>query len=96
MNDPSANENVISDDVDTSEEESLDQIRFAYGLDDSNWNEDRWSDLLDKLVNDQILTWRDIATLVLGHLNPSQVGTQLASSAGFKRRYGKGQVMRVV
>jgi hypothetical protein len=29
-------------------------------------------------------------------LNPSQVGTSLASSEGFKRRYGKGNTMQIV
>ena len=37
-----------------------------------------------------------MAALVLGHLNPSQVGTSLASSAGFKRNYGKGNTINIV
>jgi hypothetical protein len=29
-------------------------------------------------------------------INPSQVGTSLASSKGFKRKYGKGNTMKIV
>jgi HNH endonuclease len=67
-----------------------------FGLHDLTWSEDQWLDLLHTLVKSGVLNWKDIAALVLGHLNPSQVGTSLASSKGFKRRYGKGHTMRIV
>jgi len=63
---------------------------------DDTWKEPDWRRLLDRLVNDGIVSWKDISTLTLGHMNPSQVGTSLASSDGFKRNYGKGQVMPLV
>jgi hypothetical protein len=68
----------------------------AFGLHDSSWTDDQWADLLRELIASGIANWKDIAALVLGHLNPSQVGTSLASSEGFKRRYGKGNTMRIV
>jgi hypothetical protein len=68
----------------------------ALGLHDSSWQEAEWSRLLQVLVESGIVTWKDVTALVLGQLNPSQVGTSLASSDGFKRRYGKGNTMRVV
>jgi hypothetical protein len=70
-----------------------------FGLYDRDWSEQDWSRLLHHLVEQGYLgphAWRDVTALVLGHLNPSQVGTGLASSDGFKRRYGKGNTMRVV
>ncbi len=67
-----------------------------FGLHDSGWSDAEWLQLLQTLVDSGIFGWKDVTALVLGHLNPSQVGTSLASSAGFKRRYGKGNTMRVV
>ena len=67
-----------------------------FGLHDSGWSEEEWRRLLQTLIESGIGSWKDITALVLGHLNPSQVGTSLASSEGFKRRYGKGNTMRIV
>lgn len=67
-----------------------------FGLHDRGWTEDQWLQLLQSLINSGIGSWKDVTALVLGHLNPSQVGTSLASSEGFKRKYGKGNTMRVV
>jgi hypothetical protein len=66
------------------------------GLHDREWADDQWHALLTNLVASGMATWKDVAALTLGHLNPSQVGTSLASSEGFKRRYGKGNTMRIV
>ena len=60
---------------------------------DQSWSDVEWRDLLGRLVDERLLSWKEITALSLGHMNPSQVGTSLASSDGFKRRYGKGQVM---
>lgn len=65
-------------------------------LGDERWTDDQWFRLLESLRSRGLLTWKEITALTLGHLNPSQVGTSLASSDGFKRRYGKGKTMRVV
>jgi hypothetical protein len=67
-----------------------------FGLHDKDWAENEWSSLLATLVQSGACTWKDVAALVLGHLNPSQVGTSLASSKGFKKKYGKGKTMKVV
>lgn len=67
-----------------------------FGLHDRGWTEDQWRQLLERLIDTGIGTWKDVTALVLGHLNPSQVGTSLASSDGFKRKYGKGSTMKVV
>lgn len=70
--------------------------KTGYGLHDSLWSEDQWQELIGSLVESNIASWQQLAALVLGHLNPSQVGTSLASSDGFKRRYGKGNTLRIV
>jgi hypothetical protein len=68
----------------------------VFGLQDSGWTADEWFSMLKSLIDSGIGSWKDVTALVLGHLNPSQVGTSLASSDGFKRRYGKGNTMRIV
>jgi hypothetical protein len=67
---------------------------FEY--EDETWSEEQWRRLLEQMIDDGFATWKDVTALTLGHMNPSQVGTSLASSDGFKRRYGKGNTMRVV
>jgi len=67
-----------------------------FGLHDALWEGDQWKQLLQNLIDSGMATWKDVTALVLGHLNPSQVGTSLASSKGFKKKYGKGKTMRVV
>src|SRR5262245_2606525 len=68
----------------------------VHGLHDADWSVDHWRTLVENVVQRGMATWKDIAGLVLGHLNPSQVGTSLASSEGFKRKYGKGKTMQIV
>ena len=68
----------------------------SLGLFDSTWNKDQWQHLVGQLVQDGIATWLEVAALLLGHLNPPQVGTSLASSQGFKKLYRKGKTMPIV
>lgn len=71
-------------------------VRQGFGLYDDSWSHEQWHELVISLVDQNIVDWRELAALILGHLNPSQVGTSLASSKGFKRSYGKGKTMRIV
>lgn len=50
-------------------------------------NETDWSALVKSLVDDGIVTEKEIAEVVLGALNPSQVGTSLASKASYQQQY---------
>jgi hypothetical protein len=68
----------------------------GFGFQDRGWSERQWLRLLQTLTESGIVGWKEVTALVLGHLNPSQVGTSLASSKGFKRRYGKGNTMKLV
>ncbi len=54
---------------------------------DSDWGEDHWHELLETLIDEGILTWREVTSLTLGHLNPSQVGTSIASKKSFQRHF---------
>ena len=51
---------------------------------DSKWEEHHWEKLLTFLVSEGLVTYKDITALVLGHLNPSQVGTSIASKKTFQ------------
>lgn len=54
---------------------------------DRDWQEKDWSGLLRLLVDEGFVSWRDIAALTLGHINPSQVGTSIASKKSFQRHF---------
>lgn len=64
--------------------------------DDRQWTEENWLFLLHSLVKDDFVTFKDITALALGHLNPPQVGTQVASNENFKKLYGKGKTWQAV
>ncbi len=56
----------------------------GYPEKDSEWTEEHWHDLLETLIGEGILTWKEVTSLALGSLNPSQVGTSIASNANFQ------------
>lgn len=63
----------------------------AHGLYDRTWDEARWRKMTEQLIADGLVTWREVATTILGELNPPQVGTSIASADkskfGFKRNH---------
>jgi len=63
---------------------------------DRRWSEEQWRELLDELIEIGIVNMREVTALVLGHLNPSQVGTSIASKKTFQSQYPKRQTMRAV
>lgn len=65
-------------------------------LADLDWDENDWHRMLEFLLNEGIVTYREIAALVLGHLNPSQVGTSIASKRTFQANYPPRRTMRAV
>lgn len=69
------------------------------GLQDRDWKNKQWQSLIERLIREELVSWKEVGALTLGHLNPSQVGTSLASSQGFKDRYnkdGKRESMQIV
>lgn len=63
-----------------------DLIKFNEAL-DKEWEESDWRHLIDYFVNEGLVTNRELASLMLGHLNPSQVGTSIASKKTFQRHF---------
>ena len=63
---------------------------------DSDWTPDHWRRLIQWFVDAEIVTYREIAALMLGHLNPSQVGTSIASKKSFQKHFAPGKIMREV
>lgn len=72
-----------------SEEEEL--APDAHGLYDATWQDAEWMAMVERLVADGFVTWKEAAATLLGELNPPQVGTQIASSDagtfGFKANH---------
>ena len=54
---------------------------------DRDWTEEHWKYMLDYLVDIGMVKYSEVASLVLGHLNPSQVGTSVASNKSFQSHY---------
>lgn len=63
---------------------------------DIEWSDDHWKQMLDWLIDTGFVTAAEIGALVLGHLNPSQVGTSIASKKTFQSNYPPRQTMRAV
>lgn len=63
---------------------------------DADWSMDQWNVLLEHLVAMGLVTRHEITALVLGHLNPSQVGTSIASKKSFQKNYSKRKTWQAV
>lgn len=63
---------------------------------DKDWTEDQWRYMLEYLVGTGIVKYEEIAALVLGHLNPSQVGTSVASKKTFQALFAKKKCWEAV
>jgi hypothetical protein len=63
---------------------------------DSDWTGEHWRKLIDWFINSGLLSARELAALMLGHLNPSQVGTSIASKETFQAQFPPRQTMRAV
>jgi 5-methylcytosine-specific restriction endonuclease McrA len=72
------------------------EIFDSFPHNDADWTEDDWKRLIDWLIHTGLVTAHHLAALVLGHLNPSQVGTSIASKKSFQKHFPPRQIMRVV
>jgi len=54
---------------------------------DVRWDELDWRAMLDWLVQSKLLSYKEVAALTLGHINPSQVGTSIASKKSFQKHF---------
>jgi 5-methylcytosine-specific restriction endonuclease McrA len=55
-----------------------------------------WRRLIDWLIEAGFVSAKEIGALVLGHLNPSQVGTSIASKPSFQAHYPRRKTMQAV
>lgn len=58
-----------------------------YPRDGAEWTEAHWQNLLEQLIAEGIVSWREITASTLGGINPSQVGTSIASKKSFQRHF---------
>lgn len=72
------------------------EILENFPLDDREWSEEQWKYMIDYLADSGIVKYHEIASLVLGHLNPSQVGTSVASNKSFQKHYPPRQCWSAV
>lgn len=63
-----------------------------FPINDNDWSESNWKELLEYLLEQGLVNYKEIASLVLGHLNPSQVGTSIASNKSFQKNFPKGKI----
>lgn len=61
-----------------------------------NWTEEDWQHLLEQLVKEGVVSWCGVTTAVLGGINPSQVGTSIASKASFQKHFPPRQCWAAV
>lgn len=55
------------------------EIGAPYPTAGADWTDEDWQRLLQTLISDGIVSWREVTSTVLGSINPSQVGTSIAS-----------------
>lgn len=76
---------------------SKDEMPFeAFPLKDSDWDETHWRKLIDWFIESGLVSAKEVGALMLGHLNPSQVGTSIASKKTFQAHFPPRQTMRAV
>lgn len=63
---------------------------------DKDWTDADWHRLIEWLIATGLVSAREIGALVLGHLNPSQVGTSIASKKTFQANYPPRKTMQAV
>jgi hypothetical protein len=63
---------------------------------DSDWTEEHWRQLINWFIDSRLLSARELAALMLGHLNPSQVGTSIASKKTFQAHFPPRKIMQAV
>lgn len=63
---------------------------------DREWTEEHWKSLVLYFVESGMVSFKELASLILGNLNPSQVGTSVASKKTFQSHYPKRKCWEAV
>lgn len=72
------------------------EVLETFPSSDREWTEEQWKSLILYFVDNGLVTYKELASLVLGNLNPSQVGTSVASNKSFQSHYPKGKCWAAV
>lgn len=72
------------------------EVLGTFPSSDREWTEEQWKSLILYFVENGLVTYKELASLVLGNLNPSQVGTSVASNKSFQSHYPKGKCWAAV
>jgi 5-methylcytosine-specific restriction endonuclease McrA len=66
-------------------------------VEDQQLTDEQWLEFIKKeIVDTGLSSFKEIASLTLGHLNPPQVGTCVASKASFQRHYPRRECWAAV
>lgn len=68
----------------------------TFPADDFDWKEEHWRKLIYWFMDSGLVSARELASLMLGHINPSQVGTSIASKKTFQAQYEPRKTMQAV
>lgn len=68
----------------------------SFPQNDRDWKEDDWLKLINWFIGSKFLSARELSALMLGHLNPSQVGTSIASKKTFQSQFPPRKIMQAV
>jgi hypothetical protein len=58
-----------------------------YPSNSQDWSDENWQKLLTDLIDSELISYKEVTALVLGHLNPPQVGTSIATNKNFQRQF---------
>ncbi|MFM7366616.1 MAG: hypothetical protein ACKO2Z_02190, partial [Sphaerospermopsis kisseleviana] len=58
-----------------------------YPSNSQDWSDEDWQKLLTDLIDSELISYKEVTALVLGHLNPPQVGTSIATNKNFQRQF---------
>ena len=58
-----------------------------YQSNSQDWSDQDWEKLLAELIASGLVSHKEVTSLVLGHLNPPQIGTSIASKENFKNQF---------
>ena len=69
---------------------------IPYEFSKPDWTEDQWHQSVETMVDDGIVSWKEISIAVCGGLNPPQVGTAIASNKSFQAKFPPRETMKNV
>lgn len=72
------------------------ELLNSFPHNDNEWSENDWEKLLKHLIENNIVSYKEVTSSILGLLNPPQVGTSVATKKNFKAQYPKRECWKHV